>query len=364
MALNGVTIFGVVRKRMDDLLRDFRDRLKIDQNGNPSTVFGAVTTLDNPDAYPGDGLVQLAAASAASDAELWEAVEFFYAQLDPNQSQGRYLERFHGIPRFGLAWNTATQTQQEYEAQIRQLINSGADRFDVNVIALRQDDVICASQIFSTALNPIEGLPAPSSMLVVRGQNVDYQALAQSIFNGSEFGLYDFLGDQSVQVNTDENGGCVNFRFQEACRIFIDIAVEGYRTNSACDVAITNEQIQDAVISTLKAFYDRCEFGMAVTSSVLRGALGAIEGFTVTDVSVRRRAPQLYPLGCDTSTATVVEIDGTAALWAGDTPKGCTFCTAETWCLTRTDCVQLQPWEFPDFDSAFYALVVTEPETC
>ena len=118
MSLNGVTLFGVVRKRMDDLLRDFRDRLKVDQNGNPSTVFGALTTLDNPDAYPGDGLVQLAAASSASDADLWEAVEFFFAQLDPNQSQGRYLERFHGIPRFGLSRDPATQTWEQYQLSL------------------------------------------------------------------------------------------------------------------------------------------------------------------------------------------------------------------------------------------------------
>ena len=90
VTVSGFTTSGIIRKRMADLYSDFALRIK------ESGVFGTQTTVDAPDLFPADPLVQIMATTAGSLHELWEAVELWFSQLDPRTASGTYLEFLHG----------------------------------------------------------------------------------------------------------------------------------------------------------------------------------------------------------------------------------------------------------------------------
>jgi len=354
--ITGGTTFGIVRKRMADLYNDFAARIKADG------AFGPLTTVDNPDLYKSDPLVQLAAAASASDAELWEVVEFHFKQFDSQSSSGRYLEAYWGIPRFGLARQIG-EDWAVYEAKIKNLIQNGAGRYDPPVSAMSFPGVECAAQVFSTPNNPIEGMAAGTSMIVIKACDpIDYDALAAHLWATTEYGIYDFVGDNTASADTGA-GGCVGYNLQPACPIVVDLLVSGYPVGPKCVAAggVTAET-KLAIIEQMNAAFSLCQFGTVFRSSEISAMLD-IDGFITEDVTFRRRAPELIGGGCDApADAPLVEICGAAAAWVSDVI--CKFCSGEVWCGNRTDCLRLNPWEYPVFNISFVEIELTEPENC
>ena len=351
--ITGGTTFGFVRKRMAELLLDFAARLKADG------AFGALTTVDNPDLYKSDPLVQLAVASAASDAELHEVVEFYFKQFDPYSSQGRYLESYWGIPRFGIP-KQASETWAEYEAKIQDLIRNGAARSDIAVAAMQFPGVQCAAQIISTEAMPVSGMPIDSSMIVIKACDpIDYDALAQHIFENTEFGIYAFTGDQGAVANTGTSG-CYAYQIQPACRIFVGLEVDGYYVKQDClDPAAVDLSL--TISDQLKAAFAGCNFGTVFRSDEIKKLI-QIDNFVVTDIRFTRRAPQLVGEGCPDGVGKILEVCGAAVEWISSAV--CKYCSGEVWCDDSVECLSLQPWEFPDFDLCFTSVNMVAQVQC
>lgn len=341
---SGLTTFGVVRKLMADLFIDFSQRIK--ENGS----FGATTTLDNPDAYPGDPLVSLAAAASASDHELWEIVEHFYSQLDPTQASGVYLQRFHG-DRLGLTQGV-TETEENFRTRILNHVRNNISRVSRITVAEADANVSCAEIVRSTTAAPLNGIAAPAAMLVVKGSPADANDFAQSIYDAVDVSVHNWVGDQSGQATT-VNGGCLEHRWQEACPVVVDVRVVGYFKDQFC-VSTDADTVLATVLERLNAAYASCGFGTNLTSSELVLKIGEVGGFVVSRVDLRRRAKMLWGDGCDMSAAPVVTIDGTNVTWASS--QMCGYCAGETWCDDYFSCLALNAWEYPVFDAQFASL--------
>lgn len=348
MSNDGLSTFGIVRKRMADLFSDFATRIK--ENG----AFGSQTTLDDPDNYAGDPLVAIASAASASTHELWEAVEFYYNQLDPNSAEGQFLQRLHA-DRFGI--NGTSMSDEQLRSAVLTAAKTGVAMVTPTSLALADPAAKCAQLVLSKPNAPVPGLPAPGAMLVVNG-NIDYDNLAQQLWERTDIGLYDWYGDTEAQVTTP-NGGCITYRFQPACRVYIGVEVFGFTDTTACD-DLDPSTVATSVLAALEAAYDGCEFGSRITNNRLRQILEAVDGFTFTGVRVKRIPKYLT---CDINSdeygeIPTVTIDGTPTVWSTD--LACGFCAGDLMgCEDEYGlCVQLEPWEFADFELQF--IEVTE----
>lgn len=344
MATNsGLTSFGIIRRRMADLYREFADRLK--EGG----AFGPQTTVDEPDKFPGDPLVQIATAATASAHELWEAVEYFYAQLDYKTASGIYLERMHGT-RVGVLRGVG-ETDEDYKQRLSQLIEARPSRSSPEAIAMARPDVECAAIVLSTTANPVEDIPAPGAMLVVKGCDIDYAALAQDLFNGVELGLHTWYGDIEVGYGPP-NGGCVQYRFQPAQPVFLAVEIIGYFTDPC--MALTPESVIDTALGRLEPSILGCALGSRINAASVVTVIGQIDGFMVTGVRLARRAKQLVVGDCEPDGLISVELCGETIIWA--TSVVCGPGAGEVWCPGGQQCVDLRPWEYPTFDPRFITL--------
>lgn len=335
---SGLSLFGIVRKRMSELYSDFAERIKA------GGAFGPQTVLDQPDIYKGDPLVQLASAASASDSELWEAVEFYYAQFNLETASGVFLDRLHG-DRAGVT-RALDQSDTDFRAAIRTVLQVLPSRFDPTAIALNQPEVECAAGVVVTG---DDGCPAYE--LVIRGCKPDYQALAQALFDSADLGVYSMQGDIPVSVSTP-NGGCVTYRFTEAQPIVIGVRVYGTATDGCSSI----DDVSALVSAALAAFQAGCSFGGQFDAAVLLPILTAIDGFQVTRVEVARRARQLVGINCDLSGLPQIEVCGETAAWA--TSITCGNAAGEIWCDTDFGgCADLQSFEYPIFDSQFIEVI-------
>jgi hypothetical protein len=341
---SGLTTFGIVRRRMSDLYLTFARRIK--EGG----AFGLVTTVDTPDLYPGDPLVQIAATASASTSEVWEVAEFFYAQLDPASASGLYLERLHGA-RIGIT-KAPGQSDDDYRAVIAAALQSRPLRNDIVTLAVAQPDIECAALHLSTVANPIAGIEAPGAMLVVKGCAIDYAALAEQLFQHVELGLHTWHGDVSIG-HASANGGCIQYKFQPAQPVYVAMRVKGYLTD-ACgkgDLSKLPKVINDVLV----AVYGSCGLNATASASALRVALANLSGFVVTDLKLATRRKQLWGDGCDTAAATIVTLCGQATPWATSTTCGPS--AGEVWCDPNADCIELKPWEYIAFDQQFITVI-------
>lgn len=341
--VSGFTTFGIIRKRMADLYADFALRIK--QGG----VFGTQTTADAPDLFPSDPLVQIMATASASTHELWEAVELFYAQLDPNTASGVYLEYLHGA-RLGITRDPG-QTDAEYRAAIQAALARPL-RHDLTVVAAARPDISCAVLLTSTADAPIEGVPAPGNMLVVKGCDPDYTALAEDLYNSVELGLHQFYGDVTASYQPP-GGGCVTYKVQPAQPLFAAVEVHGYYTDS-CGGS-NADAVRSTVLARLQAEFDTCAVGTLLSTATAMRAIGALSGFIVTDVRLARRARQLWGNDCDPTDAPMVTICGVETPWV--TSITCGFNAGEVWCPLSSSCMDARPWEYLAFDEQFITVV-------
>ncbi len=340
---------------MSDLLSDFAQRIK--EGG----AFGPSTTLDNPDKYAGDALVQIATTASASDHELWEAVEYMYNMLDYRQAEGRYLERLHGIPKLGLT-KEPLESWDAYRAKVLGFLSGNASRTDPSVLAAAQPGVLCARQIFSTLSNPVEGIPAGGTMLVLKTCNTDYEELAAQLYDKTEIGIYSWYGDVTANHQT-ENNGCLQFRFQPASKVYIDLTIHGYFVDTNCRGAVNETSVRAEAVERLSSVFDDCGFGQQLTGAEMTALLAGLQGFVCTAVGMKRRPKRLYSEGCDLSDALTLEECGQNIPWASYVACG-SFAVGEMWCNITQNCVQLKPWEYPDFDISLARIVVSEPEAC
>lgn len=347
----GLSTFGVVRKRMADLIIDFALRIK--EGG----AFGAQTTVDNPDSFPGDPLVAIATTSAASDAELWEAVELWYAQLDPETATGIYLERMHG-ERVGIARATG-QSDADYRAAILAAIRARPTRSDPETVAVQRPDIECARLLVSTLAAPIDGIPAPGAMLIVKGCNIDWQAFAADLYSYVELGAWSLYGSRGI-LYTPPSGGCIGYQVQEAIPVFAAIDI-GIRRKSACggpDLAM----IKAAIVAMLQANFGTCGLGAGLSGTDLIAALGPIADAEITHVRFARRARQLIGSGCDTADLPAVTICGVSQPWAS--AETCGYEAGEVWCDPDAPCLSLRPWEYMAFDAQFVTVSEADRGLC
>lgn len=340
---SGFTTFGIIRKRLADIYADFALRIK--EGG----VFGTQTTADEPDLFATDPLVQIMTTTGASLHEVWEAVELWYSQLDPNTASGAYLEHLHGN-RFGIARATG-QSDADYRALILAALQRPTRNNLLTIIEAR-DDVECAALLASTTAAPIEGIPAPGNAIVVKGCAVDYASIAEQLYNSVELGLHQFYGD-IVASYKPANGGCVTYRFMEAIPVFAAIEVHGYFT----EVCGSNDPdtIRAAVLAALNARLGVCALGGVFSSPLALASIGTLDGFVVTSVRVARRARQLWGSGCDAADAVRVTLCGVETPWA--TSITCGPGAGEVWCDPAEGCMTLAPWEYLAFDLDFVTLV-------
>lgn len=341
---SGLTSFGIIRRRMADLYLNFATRIK--EGG----AFGTQTTVDQPDLFPGDPLVQIASASSASAHELWEAVELFYSQLDPETASGIYLERLHGA-RIGTA-RAIGQSDDEYRQIILQTMRQRPSRSDPASIAAARDDVDCARLVLSTIGAAVEGIPAPGAMLVVKGCSVDYQALAADLYNGVELGLHTWYGSVTAG-HRPIAGGCVVYNFQPALTMFAAVRVTGYSVD-ACSTA-DHASVKAAILSKLRTAFVGCELGSGFNSALALGAIGQIDGFVVTGLTLARRPRQLIADGCPLDGLTTVMDCGVETPWASSIT--CGVGAGEVWCDAYQACLALLPWETLAFDEQFITVV-------
>lgn len=354
--VSGLTSVGIIRKRMADLYLDFAARIK--EGG----AFGAVTTVDSPDDYPSDPLVQIAATASVSTAEIWEATEGFYNQLDWRTATGRYLETLHA-ERLGIV-RSPGMTDDALRALVAAKVNGGIPQQGPASLASRMDTVECASFIKSTTANPVAGIPTPGAMLVVKESAlpVDYTALAQQIWDETDIGLFEYHGDTEVSLPT-ANGGCVTIAIQPACRVYVGVRIHGFFTASSC-VAITEAQVLQHYRDAIKEhFLGVCRIGgMQIDSDALRQVMPTLAGFVLTGFTFERRPRVLVSVGCEEDGVPLVEINGEIERW--ESSSVCGYCQGETWCNDWRPCLSLPVWEFPDADIQFMSLVEQDKVVC
>ena len=351
--ISGFTTFGIIRKRMSDLFSDFAARIK--ENG----VFGTQTTADLPDQFATDPLVQIMATTSASLHEVWEAVELYYAQLDPRSADGIYLENMHGL-RLGIA-RGAGQTVESYRSAILSAIQRPT-RNHITTIASARPDIDCAVLLTTTPDYQIPGIPTPGNVLVVKGcpsgtaETIDYDALAEDIFNSVELGVHQLYGDKTG-THAPNASSCITYQFMEAQPLFVAVEVDGYFTSSCGSSELAAQKSAIAVV--LKDVYSSCGLGSTVNEFIIRNALTRLSGFVATSIRLARRAPQLWGDGCAPVGAPLVEICGKTIPWV--TSKTCGIGAGEIWCAPSTDCVNVNPWEYILVDEQF--ITVQEDET-
>lgn len=342
MASTGLSNFGIVRKRMSDLYADFAERIKV------GGAFGPQTTLDAPDQFAGDPLVQLASAASASTHELWEAVEQYYNQFNIETASGVFLDQLHGF-RAGVV-RVAGQSDDDYRGAILSAIRDLPSRFDPVAVAVGQPDVECAAGIVSTDANGCR-----TYKLVIRGCKPDYEALAQQLYDFVDLGVYELTGDVLASVQTPA-GGCVTYRFEEARPILIAVRVEGIFQDDCSD----NASVRAAINTALTAFSSNCGFGGTFDASTLTLIAASIEGFDLRKVTVARRARQLVPEGCDTSGLLQIELCGDSIAWASSNTCGAD--RGEVWCDDDfSDCALLEDGEYPIFNEQLIEIVEATP---
>ena len=345
--VSGFTTFGIIRKRMSDLYADFALRIK--EGG----LFGTQTTADAPDTFPTDPLVQIMATTSASLHELWEAVELYYAQLDRRTATGVYLEYLHGQ---GIA-RAVGQSDDDYRAI---LLNASArpTRTDIITVTTARPDIECAALVFSTAANPIDGIPVGAATVVVKGcnGNVDYNALATDIFTHVELGTHQLYGPREGYHQVP-GGSCITYKFTDAQPVYAALELIGY-TTSACIPVTGAIDIPAAAASILQMFMGSCGIGNPISAPNVVQALAALPGFVVTDVRMARRARQLWGNACVPADAPKVMICGVETPWVTSITCGPT--AGETWCAPSERCITPHPWEFVTFDAQF---ITTSPDT-
>lgn len=345
---SGYTTFGIIRKRMADLYADFAQRIK--EGG----VFGTQTTADAPDIFPTDPLVQIMTVTSASTAELWEAVEKWYQQLNLETAEGVYLEFVHGR-RAGILRDIG-QTDDSYRAAIRGALASPA-RSTITTVATSLASIECAALVVSSVENPIPDVPAPGNALVIKGCNPDYDELAQALYDSVELGLHQFYGDIVASVRPPD-GGCVTYRFIKAEPLFIALEIVGYFTTT-CGESIVDDIVTASTARLTAAFSgNACALGGNFNSALAATLLSGLPEFVVTEVRVARRARQLFPIDCD-FTGVAVDVCGVVTPWA--TATTCGTGAGEVWCEPVVGCVSLLPWEYVAFDTQF--ITVTEDPT-
>lgn len=344
--VSGYTTFGIIRKRMADIYLDFATRIKA------GGAFGTQTTADLPDTFPTDPLVQIMTTTSASIHEVWEAVELWYSQLNPYTASGAYLEYLHGA-RVGLA-RADGQTDAEYRALILAK-TPFTSRMTLDGVASAQGDIDCAVLLTSTPAAPIEGIPAPGNALVVKGCSVDYDALAQRLYETTELGLHQFYGNKTGSYKIP-NGGCVSYAFMDAVPVFVGINVTGYYTDECGtpDTAVTSAQ----VAAMLAVAYASCGLGVSVNFAAVLPLVATIAGFVPTGITFVRRPKQLGGVGCLEEGAAIVTVCGVEQPWA--TSVNCGHGAGEVWCNDYTQCLTLNPWEYPLFDAQFVTTTVDE----
>jgi hypothetical protein len=343
VTVSGFTTFGIIRKRMADLYADFALRIK------ETGVFGTQTTADAPDLFPADPLVQIMATTTASLHELWEVTELWYAQLDPRTASGSYLEFLHG-QRLGIA-RASGQTDAEYRAAILAAFSRPA-RTDIVTVATARPDIDCAVLLTSTPDAPIDGVPVPGNALVVKGCNVDYDALAADIYAYVDLGVHHLYGEIRA-FHAPETGGCVVYRFMEAKAIYVAIEVHGYYTDTCGQDPGTT--VVTSVYERLRDTYSECGLGIGFNSATAAIAINEIPGFVVTEIRVARRAKQLWATDCPLTDAVQVTQCETLVPWA--TAETCGFNAGETWCAPAEGCLDIRPWEHVAFDPQFITVV-------
>jgi hypothetical protein len=342
---SGLTTFGIIRKRMADLYADFALRIK--EGG----VFGTQTTADLPDTFPTDPLVQIMTTTTASLHELWEAVEFYYAQLDPKTASGVFLDNLHG-QRVGIARGVG-QTDESYREAILSAL-ARPTRNHIETVASARPDIDCAILLTSTVTDPIVGIPAPGNALVLKGCGVvDYNALAKDIYDTIELGPHQLHGDV-IGSYAPNATSCATYRFFEADPIFPAMAIQGYFT-ATCGVTDI-AAIKTTITATLNALYSACGLGAQLNAAVVTATLANLAGFIVTDVKLARRSRELWPMPCpDLSAATTVSICGVVTPWV--THEICGLKAGEVWCPPTSDCLQVKPWEYISIDPQFITVV-------
>lgn len=342
---SGLTTFGIIRRRMSDLYVEFANRLR--EGG----AFGTQTTVDAPDTFPSDPLVQIATAASASAHELWEAVELWFTQLDLDTASGVYLERLHGA-RVGIA-RPIGMIDDEYRRLIQAAVRTRPTRTDPVSVASGVDGVTCAKLLLSTTAAPIDGIPAPGAMLVINGCAIDYQALAQAMYDNVELGLYNWIGDRTVGYSAGA-GSCVSYTFQEAQPLFaaLDIRVQSTASCGAVDLAA----IRTAAVEALTVRYGACSIGGALTRPMVISALSGLPDLIIGDVKMARRARVLTGNGCDPAGLPTVTVCGASTVWA--TSITCGPSAGEVWCEPEGDCLNLQPWEYLAFDPQFVTVTL------
>lgn len=345
---SGFTSFGIIRKRMADLYADFALRIK------ESGSFGTQTTADAPDIFPTDPLVQIMATTSASLHEVWEAVELWYAQLDPNTAEGVYLEYLHGR-RLGVS-RAVGQGDPEYRTAILNLLGTKTPRTNIEILAAARPDVDCALLLTSTVENPLPNIPAPGNALVVKGADIDFDALAQDIFTHVELGLHQFYGEQTGSVSASP---CVTYKFIKARPLFCSVQIKGRPVDACTATDIPSLKAEAAL--RLSAITNACILGSNISSADVLRALGDLPSMVVQDVKLARRAKLLT--ACDADNAPLVTIDGVEQPWAND--KICGFDAGEVWCAEHSGCLPVLPWEYVAFDTQFIEIIfLADEEVC
>ena len=347
--ITGFTTNGIDRKTQPELLAELSDHLKavLDENGNP--VFGGCTTLDDPVANAGDPLVELGMATTASLHELWEGVENTFQNFDPSQASGYWLDTFHGCAS-GL-----TREPGESDAALQKRIcerrNPAVPRFGVAASGL---DGVSAADFVCTAYPP--KIPAGSGMLVVKGEP-DPDDIGDTWYYYAPPGK-DLVGESFVDwVGPD--GVCRRIRYQQACRVFVELCIVGRA--DPCG----KYSLKDAAQTIIDDAKDQlsCRFGISVNGLEMMALGERLPGVFVQEIKVRRRPRQLVLAGTDgepCADGVLVSIDGgDPEPWVSSNICGC--CPGEVWCGDFECSTQLKPWEFPDFDAVF---CVTEEATC
>lgn len=355
---SGFTSAGIVRKRMSEIFTAFASAIKepTDPSDPTSSAFPPQTTLDNPDAYPGDPLVAIATAHAASTHEVWESLEGLQNNLDPSTANESYLRLVHA-PRFGISTNSNLSTE-DLRALIVDRGCSGVPMASASQIALCVPSVECATVVRSTLQNPVDGMPVNTAMLVIKGEP-NWNDLAYALFAGMDFGLFDLVGDVQGVATNSVNDLC--YRFQPACRVYAGLGIRA-RRNAGCGI-FDGAFVRQTVAERLAAKYSGCGFGQYLSSSELIAEIGEIEGYVIESIGLQRRAKMLVGKNCADTAAPDVVIDDALVSWS--TSDLCGYCRGEMWCKTYSDCIALRPWEFVAFDLAFTAASeVPQPTSC
>lgn len=342
---SGFTTFGIVRKRMADLYSDFALRIK--ENG----VFGTQTTADAPDVFAADPLVQIMATTSASLHEVWEAVELWYGQLNLETATGTFLDQLHGS-RLGVL-RAVGQTDESYRATLL-AATARPSRTAIETVAVGREDVECAKLVLSTPQAPVEGIPAPGAALVIKGCAVDYNALACSIADSVELGMYSLVGNRFGSCTLD-NGSCLTYTFMEAVPVYAAMEVKGFYSDG-CSRAST-DTLREQIAAALTAA-TQCQIGSVVSGGSAMRVLSVIEGFVVTEVRFARRARELWGNGCDPADAPKVMLCGIETPWV--TSQTCGIGAGEVWCEPTEACLGLDPWEYIAFDQQFITVTVGE----